>query len=94
MGECVIVMPATIVVWDIYKGSDITDGTFVKMRGANTRTARYRVFLFIVKSEIKIFVWSVAKTTIYISSVGATIGRPFAIQSTTNGRPYIRIIDF
>jgi hypothetical protein len=51
-GKCVIVMPASIGVWDICEDTDITDGTSVKMRGANTRTARYRVFLFIVKSDI------------------------------------------
>ena len=53
MGECVIVMPASIGVWDVCEGSDITDGSFVKMRGRNTRTARYRVFIFVVKSEIR-----------------------------------------
>jgi hypothetical protein len=33
-----------------------------------------------VKSDIKIFVWSVAETTIYISLVGATIGRPSSLR--------------
>ena len=50
------------IVWDICEDTDITDGDFVQMRGANTRTAGHRVFLFIVKSDILIFVWSVAKS--------------------------------
>ena len=45
-GACVAVMPAPIGVWDIVSQSEITDGAFVKMRGANTRTAGHRVFLF------------------------------------------------
>ena len=61
MDECVIVMPASIVVWDVCEDSDITEGTFVKMRGTNTRTARYRVFLFIVKSEMWICVLATNK---------------------------------
>ena len=65
LGACVVVMPASIGVWDVCEGSDITDGAFVKMRGRNTRTAGHRVFLFIVKNDIKIFVWSVDKTTTY-----------------------------
>ena len=45
-------------------------------------------FFFIVKSDILIFVWSVAKTTIYISSVGATIGRPRSLR-LQNAHPSI-----
>ena len=41
-----VVMLASFVVWDVCEGSDITDGGFAKMRGGNTRTAGYRVFLF------------------------------------------------
>ena len=46
LGACVVVMPASIVVGDICKDTDITDGSFAQMRGGNTRTAGYRVFLF------------------------------------------------
>ena len=48
------------------------------MRCRNTRTDNPpRVsFCFIVKSDIEVFVWSVVKVRISISSVGATIGRP------------------
>ena len=57
-----IAMPASIVVWDVCEDSDITDGSFAQMRGGNTRTAGHRVFLFIVKSDIDVFVSSVAKS--------------------------------
>ena len=53
LDACAVVMPAPFGVWDVCKGSDITDGAFIKMRGRNTRTARYRVFLFIVKAKMK-----------------------------------------
>ena len=39
-------MPDSLALWAICKGSDIAYGSFAQMRGANTRTARYRVFLF------------------------------------------------
>ena len=29
-GVCAVVMPASFVVWDVCKGSDITDGGFVR----------------------------------------------------------------
>ena len=54
------------------------------MRGRNTRTdnpPRVSFFILIVKSEIKIFVWSVVKIRISISSVGATTGRPSSVRS-------------
>ena len=38
------------------------------------------LFILIVKSDIKIFVWSVVKGRISISSVGATIGRPSSLR--------------
>ena len=41
------------IVWAICEDSDITDGTFAQMRGANTRTAGHRVFLFILKAKIE-----------------------------------------
>ena len=60
-------MPASIVVWDVCEDSDITDGSFAQMRGGNTRTAGYRVFLFIVKSEMWICVLATNECTTTIS---------------------------
>jgi hypothetical protein len=61
-GACVVVIPASFVVWYVCEGRDITDGSFVKMRGRNTRTARYRVFLFVVKTEIYAFALATNQT--------------------------------
>jgi hypothetical protein len=58
----VVVMPASIVVWDVCEGRDITDGSFAQMRGGNTRTARYRVFLFVVKAKIYAFALATNQT--------------------------------
>ena len=55
-------MSASIVIWDARKGSDITDGGFAQMRDRNTRTARYRVFLFVVKAEIYAFALATNQT--------------------------------
>ena len=60
------------------------------MRGRNTRTDNPpRVsFYFILKSDIEIFVWSVVKVRISISSVGATTGRPRSLRSQ-NAHPSV-----
>ena len=58
-------MPASLKLWDIVSQSDIAYGTFVQMRGRNRRTdnpPRVSFFILIVKSDIKIFVWSVDKS--------------------------------
>jgi hypothetical protein len=49
-------------VWAIVNQSNITDDDFAQIRGGNTRTAGHRVFLFIVKSNIELYVWSVDGT--------------------------------
>ena len=51
-------------IWATVSQSDIAYGAFVEMRGRNPWTAGYHGFLFIliVKSDIKIFVWSVDKS--------------------------------
>ena len=55
-------MPTSFEVLAICKGSDITDGAFIKMRGGNTRTVPPACFFFIVKSDIDVFVWFVNQT--------------------------------
>ena len=79
-GACVVVIPASIGVWDVCEGRDITDGGFVKMRGRNTRTVPPACFFFIVKSDIKIFVCSVAESTIFIRIRGRLIASPTNVK--------------